>query len=228
MLRYGFHKEAEKYFLATTVDDAFLEEVDRQNPNFHTDLATAEDLGVVRAIEGDKTRVLAFDFPAVYRKRNLERRREAARTITGTLVRICNTHTSEGDERLEVGIGSEKFAEGRLQMYADITMPELPDDVLAAITTTRMREFARDIRYEAYNGRKPQVDWVYAQVNRQLGVTIQTNHILSAAIETDGMEYERGSSYVELGAHNIYTRSQQFICLAGAVALAHADELVTV
>ncbi len=65
-------------------------------------------------------------------------------------------------------------------------------------------------------------DLVYAQVNRQHGVTLETNPIASASLDTDGNSYNPEDSVIELSAHNMYAHEMQLICLSGLIAIARS------
>lgn len=130
----------------------------------------------------------------------------------------------EGDARLNVRMGVSPINNtNRYGMYANIAWASEPDETLSRLATHHMRSTAKNLDYEDKN-MIPSL--VYAQVSRAQGVTLETNPMGSCSIGTDGMWYESGDPRYELFSHNIYNHVQQFICLAGAVALAHADKLV--
>ncbi len=113
-----------------------------------------------------------------------------------------------------------------------VQWPNMSEQPIAALTTNVMRSVARDIRYSrsdndslAAHGRL--VDMlVYSQIDRERGVTLETNPLGSCSVGTNGMWYDGGESSFNLESHNLYTHEQQLIVVAGAIALAHADELV--
>ena len=67
---------------------------------------------------------------------------------------------------------------------------------------------------------------VYGQIQRENGLTLETNPLGKCSIGTDGLWYEPQEPMLELDAHNIYNHTQQLIIIIGGVALARADTLL--
>lgn len=151
-----------------------------------------------------------------------QRRRQAAEQVISVLRGIRTwTDAEELDSNLDVHLGVKPVPDGRLAISATVKWPEgVTDDAMAGFATTVMQETAHKLHYE----RKLIPDLVGAVVDRERGVTLQTNPIGSCSIDTDGSSYNPIESTFEVSAHNIYTSIQQLICFSGAVAIANAAE----
>lgn len=143
------------------------------------------------------------------------------------------TDANEADPKISVDVWTGRlFDRTRLGIVMDVRWPNMSDQSMAALTTGVMRSIAKDIKYSRYDNDSPAkhgrlVDMlVYSQINRNQGVTLETNPVGSCSVDTDGMWYDSEESSFKLESHNIYTHEQQLIVIAGAIALAHAEELV--
>lgn len=136
---------------------------------------------------------------------------------------------------LNLGISSSRAGDGvRLGMYGMIKRPEgLSDEKISAVATTAMRSVAIDIGYANPDGKLKRNkykafinDLVWTSYDSERGVTITTNPLGSCSLDTDGNQYDPASEMIELHQHNIYTHTQQLLCLVGLVAVANAETLV--
>lgn len=149
------------------------------------------------------------------------------REITSSLEVIRHyTPLEQADPKLNVRMGLDSVNHtGRYMMLARVAWPHSQDEVVASHATTAMRRIASVMNY------MPKLildESVYAQVDRQNGVTIETNPVGSCSLGTDGMVFNPDEPTFDVDAHNIYTPEQQLICLAGLIAIARSDEYANV
>lgn len=143
------------------------------------------------------------------------------------LIDGLETHTLKDDQDpdFQVQMGaSDVNGTGRHMIDMQVTWPNLADEILQKLVSDTMVSTATNLKYDVKRF-IPRI--VYAQIRRQYGVTLETNPIGSCSVGTDGMWYEPSERTIELQAHNIYNNTQQIILLAGGVALARAETLVT-
>jgi len=140
------------------------------------------------------------------------------------------------DPKLRLDVWSERLNDRtRLGLVADIKWPEVEhsDERLSDLTTQVMCTVAKDIKYSDMDDMSARSrgqlinNLVYGQVQRSRGVTLETNPLGSCSIGTDGMEYRSESPVFNAQSHNVHGHDQQLIILSGAIALAHADELLS-
>jgi hypothetical protein len=121
---------------------------------------------------------------------------------------------------------------GRLAIACEIRWPEpaINNASLSTLGTAVMLRAATELDYDDIS-QKPRRHQrgrglVYAHVDRQQGVVLETNEMGSCSMGTDGSWYRPEEAEFSISSHNIYGIDQQIICLAGAVAIARADELI--
>lgn len=132
----------------------------------------------------------------------------------------AHTPRRKHDPALQVVLGTERINNGdRFGMTARLRWPERSNSELGSIATRAMRQTALDLRH-ANQSILPGM--VYAQVDRQRGVTLETNPAGSCSMDTDGERYDTNEPFMELNAHNLYTHSMQIICLSGLISIARA------
>ena len=182
----------------------------------------------VLEVENDGTvSTLVFDLARIGRRRDKSRRYEDLTRTTTVMAAVGNYPClDETCPNLSISLGTE-FTSGRLPMVAQVKWPEgIKDKELAARATQTMRTVAKDLGYarDVVPGHSEYQrlirDLVYADVQRQRWVSLQTNPMGSCALDTDGDEYSAEDHSFELWAHNLYSPDQQIICWAGAAALA--------
>lgn len=125
------------------------------------------------------------------------------------------------DPSLSVEMGVDYINNGdRLGFNARVRWPDAdPIDVQIAATRAMCRT-AKSLRYMA--DVCPVEDLVYAQVDRERGVTLETNPMASASLDTDGDSYNLDDPVIDLSAHNMYSHEMQLICLSGLIAIARS------
>lgn len=115
--------------------------------------------------------------------------------------------------------------DGRRVCDATITWPEADEPVVAQLATGIMQNIAKQLRYDREIAtRFGYDDHVYAAIQRERGVSLQTNPIGSCASDTNGEYYDANEPVFSLESHNVYTRKQQLIIFSGMIAIARADE----
>lgn len=232
MIRFGLHEEGGLTHITTTADPALLRQLDESAPKFGERLADGLRMNSIVLMPTDSDQKLLFDFAAAARKRKPERLLVAMRSAAWVLAELVNAPTEEPDPMMTVGMATAPYPgthPPRWGMFADVAWPTEPvsDAEMTTIGTRHMRQFARGIRLDESLtiGSRLWNSSIYTHVNREQGVSVQTNPMGSCAIETDGMEFDAAEPRYHLYAHNLYSNQQQFVCLAGTIALAHAEEL---
>lgn len=106
-----------------------------------------------------------------------------------------------------------------------LALPEgVADEYLSEVATQYMLDMARQVDY------KPEQDTtelVKATVSRHSDIRLHANskrfdHSLSSDVRVDPLSSER-----LLSGHGLHSNERKFICIAGAVAIAHAAELLS-
>lgn len=148
--------------------------------------------------------------------------RPAARSVAW-LINWVNEQTPEEmrDPKISPSMGIEhtKWA-GRLPMQVELTWPDQDDgDILSDLITRYMQSIARDLKYPP--------GLVFASISRGRGVNLETNEMGTCSLVTEGSTYRPDHKCLTVSQTNLYAYEQQLICLAGAVALATADELIS-
>lgn len=112
----------------------------------------------------------------------------------------------------------------RYGMSLTLRWPDIDADVAAILASQHMRQFAATLPiHRKFNPLKDQ--GIYTRANRRCGVVLQTNEMGSCSVESDHRDYTENDT-VKLLQHNLYNPEQQLICLVGAIAFAHADQLL--
>jgi hypothetical protein len=158
------------------------------------------------------------------KKREEVRRLEAAKVLSalGGVSEYSLALGYDDDPNLEITIGRNYVSDSRMHMDARIRWPEnRSDQELVNITTYFMQDTGRKLRYEPSMLKQ----LVGSDISREHGVTLTANPYGGASLETAYDTYDPRSEFVEVIQHNIYNPIQQIVLLAGAVALAHVDDL---
>ncbi len=243
-LTFGLGKHHEPEVITMGVPEEVAEASVGGAQSFSTQLRLAQELGVASAqttnLDGDL--LVEFYLAKIGQKRSPENKRLGLMAVTRCIESFSLSSYAYSDPALRAELYTEPTFDGRLGMLAEIRWPEqvTDDQALAQLATSAMVAAGKALRYmrdsERYPGKKMNLDqWkrhiekqVYARVDRERGVILQSWGIGSCSLDTDGMNYEPVEPTFEVRAHNIYSPEQQLICLAGAVAIANADELATV
>lgn len=151
-----------------------------------------------------------------------------AKAVTGALVCL---EEMAGPERQDPAIKTKLAIDpadpsGRLATHFTLTWPTGPESELAEIATDAMFESASRLGYSKpyHIGQE-----VFAKVNRQkYGIRLRLDRELDQYLRTNREMHDPASKVVELNQSNLYSHEQQLICLAGSVAIAHADALVNI
>jgi hypothetical protein len=228
MLNYGFTEGRRGSLIRTEIDVRSYGSIAAQDANFTRNLRKAIEYGVIWRHELSPSSIaLSYDFASARRKRLPARRETALHVITASLASVCNFALSDDEPKLDVWIGSERHGiAGRLGMEADVRWPQMDDKKLSQLATHKMLQTAVALGYAQDRPLAGKMGLIYAEVDRSRGVTLQTNPIGSCSVDTDGMWYKPEDPVIKLLQHNLYNSDQQFIILAGAIAIAHAEELV--
>jgi hypothetical protein len=126
-------------------------------------------------------------------------------------------------------------ADGRRRIDATIMWPEMHEADTSGFATRTMRLIARQLDYDRdqfnrsrYEGHIGAVLQRYPSADSDVvsGASFIANAQGSCATETDGNTYDPSKPSFELTSHNIYSREQQLICLAGMIAVATADQIL--
>lgn len=124
------------------------------------------------------------------------------------------------DPSLALELGDDYINDGdRFGFNAYVKWPDADLVAVQDIATKAMHRTAKDLKYAQgcnLNG------MVYAQLSRQYGVTLETNSIASASLDTDGTSYNPEDSVINLSAHNMYSHEMQLVCLSGLIAIARS------
>lgn len=124
------------------------------------------------------------------------------------------------DPALQVALGTERINnDDRFGMSAKLRWPSRSNSELRSIATQAMQQTALELHYVSQTILP---DMVYAQIDRQRGVTLETNPVGSCSMDTDGGTYEADDPSMKLYAHNIYNHEMQLICLSGLISIARA------
>jgi len=106
----------------------------------------------------------------------------------------------------------------------DILWPDLDDERLRDLGTDVMQRTALHVGY-AIKREVPHL--VGANVNRRrYGMTLWADRRQQHFLAANKYRYDAEEPSIHLQESTLETRQQQYICLLGAVAIAHADELV--
>jgi len=229
---YSFKQDGPRSLISVHAETDLLERVNERNEEFSTHLKYGKKAGtVITDTLKDGGIDFIFDFKRAWRKRDKTYQHQSVQVAKATLVTLVNCDLVDEEEpEFYARIGSRPIADGRISMMVELRWPEVSDIELSKLATCYMREVANDLRYP--NPKDPKKssrhveDLVYAQIQREYGAELQTNPIGSCSIGTDGSTYYPSDSLLELTAHNIYSRDQQIICLAGAIAIFNAEELL--
>jgi hypothetical protein len=214
MIRYGFKdinwKKRTRSLIRTVMDPAFFVDAYEQHTELEKHLTIAEQAGsvILEEIPGQQEIALTFDFARSFLRPTKSTKQKALQASIATLVAVCNTNTEDSDPLLNAKIGRDVTADGLIGMHVE------------------MRQLAVDLRYRSDTPRVIRTPMVYAQVNRARGITLETDPDGACNLGSDPARYEPGSPCIELVSNNICDPKQQVICLTGAIAVAHADELV--
>ena len=134
---------------------------------------------------------------------------------------VTHTPDSRQDPRLLVEMGLEPMGTSdRYGFHARVMWPESDMLTAAKEATHMMRRTAHDLRHAM--SKRSLNDMVYAQLDRNRGMTLETNPIASASLDTDGDSYSPEDEAAELWAHNLYSHQMQLICLSGLIAIARS------
>ncbi len=187
--------------------------------------------GILTAVREGEKAAWTVDYRPIGNRRNQLHRLNDLRRLNYFARAVLNFMplTEDTEEPITVSVGSYESINGtgRLGLGFDVRWPNTIDISLNTLATSVMWRAAKELGYMRGNGSRDRYrDAVYAQVSRQHGVTLETNPMGSCSVGTDGSYYSPDDSIIELTAHNIVGVDQQFICLAGAVAIARADELL--
>jgi hypothetical protein len=109
-----------------------------------------------------------------------------------------------------------------LWMEARVKLPELDDKLLKEVASDRMRDMATNLRL-------PHIAtgaYINRSTSSKQAIVLAADDDCNIGISSETFEEEVASGVIELTSNNLDTHQQQLICLAGAVALAHAEELV--
>jgi hypothetical protein len=232
MIRYGFKdinwKKRTRSLIRTVMDPAFFVDAYEQHTELEKHLTIAEQAGsvILEEIPGQQEIALTFDFARSFLRPTKSTKQKALQASIATLVAVCNTNTEDSDPLLNAKIGRDVTADGLIGMHVEIQWPSIGGSVLAKLATRHMRQLAVDLRYRSDTPRVIRTPMVYAQVNRARGITLETDPDGACNLGSDPARYEPGSPCIELVSNNICDPKQQVICLTGAIAVAHADELV--
>lgn len=237
MLRFGFSESAAGSLLSVEFDDYFVNDAANYDKDFEKRLAIGKKTGsLIHELLIEKgSQQIIFDFPAIFRKRNPDVFKRASQAATNTLFSICNTPTLYGDPLMRVWMGQNPYPgdDSRFPMEATVSWPTMikqgasAELRVAGLAGQKMRKTARDINYLPNLSPKLRMETIFAIVSRESGVTLETLREGSCSLDTDGQVYNPASEVFDLDDHNLYQHNQQVVLLAGVVAIAHADELLS-
>lgn len=177
--------------------------------------------GVVTSTPHEDGMRLVFNTPKIGRIADRRIKINRCKQVVTAIDEICErTPASQQDPSLSVEIGTSPIGDSnRYGFDATLKWPDAePRDVQAAATIA-MTQTAQDLRYMP---RSILAGSVYAIVDRQNGVTLETNPMGSCTLDTDGNQYDPGGEVMDLYAHNLYSHEMQLICLSGLIAVARA------
>lgn len=207
---------------------AGLQEAERFQPDF-ADLVESAQFATLDQVD-DQAR-LSIDLPVIGRRRSDHLRTSDLVVVRDLLraVTLAGTVTStENDLDIFMGDEASRYRDGRMPMSVEFEWPEASDEQISAVGTRYMHLAARSIKYaKSTSGRL--LDYfgmVYAQAERERGVTLQTNPMGSCAVETTGFDFSPGEDRPRLTSHNIYNAEQQILCAVGGIDISRADDLL--
>ncbi len=157
-----------------------------------------------------------------------DQKRQLGTTLVVETINTIESYarTDQSDPKLKVEMYTKRSSDGRLGMHSISQWPDLATshpNQLNTVVTGHMQNFAKRIQY--IGPRTSYDEYVYSQLNRNSGATLETNPLGSCSIGTNGQSYESDSDSFEMTSHNIYQSEQQLICYAGLVALVNADTI---
>lgn len=147
----------------------------------------------------------------------------------GVAAVLNQLHTMVGttgrDPLISAQFGLRPLPDGkRLGMRVELAWPDEMDAILANMATERMVSAAAKLRY---GDRAVLPDVVSASVDRQHGgIVLSANTFGVSNVGSHSIGYRPEEPRITLTSHNLYRHEEQLICLVGAVAIAHAAELV--
>jgi hypothetical protein len=226
-LRYGFVTDGMNNRLFLSVPGETAVAIQRQNATLTREL---KDLSSKRSriidIEPDEDNLRIFvNTKKIGRKVAEHDRRAVAGRVLAAMGRVGgHSHELgyESDPNLELNIGRDYTSDDRLHMDARIRWPQKKSGKeLVKLTTYFMQDTARKLRYQPLMIKQ----LVGSDIDKQHGITLTVNPYSGASLETSENSYNYTDDFTEVIQHNIYNPVEQLILFAGAVALAHADEL---
>lgn len=130
-----------------------------------------------------------------------------------------------GDSGGRVSVDIKSIPSSPGGQYDTRTLLHWPEGVdnneISTVVKGVMYDSARKLRYISKDGQR----MVSAQVERESGVVLCANPLLGSSLRTLDT-YDASANTFELRSRNIYEPEQQLVCLAGAIALAHVDDLL--
>jgi hypothetical protein len=220
-LKYGFQKTRQgSSRLAVEVPDVVWQRAEK-NEDF---------VGVVRYLGRKSVKAIAIEHEEGYRrvfindKRFKSAKEKRPYMIEGTSRLIRSFELAAGndfyDPRLRMDLAKTPDSESRTyKSLLAIRLPEaIPDSMCADLATTRMRDMARHMCVDATDSIRAVIDKEQASVALELegpNHKIYTDRFTSVDLFDSVLRTE-----------NVTSIEQQLIGVVGAVAIAHADELV--
>jgi len=156
------------------------------------------------------------------RKIGPERQERIVISISLLFEAFTSTAALNSQEDPLISVNYSGQAPDSLWMEAKVKLPELDDKLLEQVVSDRMRVMATNIGF-------PHVA-TGAYINRSTSgmqaIVLVADDDCNIGVSDETFEKEVASGVIDFTSNNLDTHQQQLICLAGAVALAHAEELV--
>lgn len=207
-------------------------------PSLTSQLRAAAEAGCVIAEELDELNdgdwKIALLLDKVGAKRKPETRAALLNPMSGIIQAVASADSWSRDRQLYISFrGTNQGLDKGSGMYAQMLWPEASDEDVTELATTSMRTVANVLRYgadlDSIKQYRTQLleDFVVAEFSKEDGVRLQTDPLSQAHMSVDNsFSSEQDTPYLRLETNKELTPEQQLICLAGAIAIAHADELL--